>query len=42
MRNLLVHAYEKVDLKKIHASISPALSDFRAFAHAQARHMRLV
>ncbi len=31
MRNLLVHGYEKVDLKIIHKSIKPALKDFTDF-----------
>lgn len=41
MRNLLVHAYSKVDLQKVYDSIHPALADFGEFAEQLAKHMGL-
>jgi len=42
MRNLLVHAYAKVDLKKIYDSIKPALRDFSQFAEVMSGKINLI
>lgn len=42
MRNILVHAYAKVDLKIVYDSISPALKDFTQFAEIMSEKMNLI
>ncbi len=42
LRNLIVHAYAKVDLKIVYDSIRPALIDFSALAAALSKHMGLI
>lgn len=37
MRNLIVHAYTKVDLRQIYDSIKPAIADFSEFARVLAK-----
>ncbi|NUO79392.1 DUF86 domain-containing protein [candidate division KSB1 bacterium] len=42
LRNLIVHAYAKVDLRIVYDSIRPALSDFTELATALAQHTGLL
>jgi len=42
MRNVLVHAYTKVDLKIIYQSIGPALKDFSQFVEIMSQQMNLI
>lgn len=42
LRNLIVHAYAKVDLKLVYGSIRPALIDFSELATTLSKHMGLI
>ena len=42
MRNILVHAYAKVDLKIVYDSIRPALKDFSQFVEIMSEKMNLI
>lgn len=42
MRNILVHAYAKVNLKIIYESIGPALKDFSQFVEIMSEKMNLI
>ena len=42
LRNLIVHAYAKVDLKIVYDSIRPALIDFSEFAAALSQYMGII
>lgn len=42
MRNLLVHAYAKIDLKIIHDSIKPVLRDFSQFVEIMSAKIALI
>jgi len=39
MRNLIVHAYSKVDLRQIYDNIKPALADFAEFSRVLAKKL---
>lgn len=42
LRNLIVHAYTKIDLKMVYDSIRPALIDFSELATTLSKHMGII